>query len=132
MAEISSDGWTDFSWSQRLARFATDLRLQDLPAAVVYRVKHFFVDYLGIALRASSLDSSKPVRALAARDSHNFGEFANFVFSSIKSDTALPADAASAKLLADKIRDISTEKPTEVSGREVSSGCLRKGLPVFP
>jgi 2-methylcitrate dehydratase PrpD len=39
--------------------------LQDLPAAVVSRVKHFFVDYLGIALRASSLDSSKPVRALA-------------------------------------------------------------------
>jgi hypothetical protein len=27
-------------------------------------VKHFFVDYLGIALRASSLDSGKPARAL--------------------------------------------------------------------
>jgi glyoxylase-like metal-dependent hydrolase (beta-lactamase superfamily II) len=39
----------------------------------------------------------------------------NFVFSSIKSDTALSADVASAKLLADKIRDVSTEKPTEVS-----------------
>ena len=65
MAEISASGWTDFSLSQRLARFATDLRLQDLPAAVVSRVKHFFIDYLGIALRASSLDSSKPARALA-------------------------------------------------------------------
>src|SRR5215471_8378346 len=65
MAEISPAGWTDFSWSQRLARFAADLRWQDLPVGVVSRVKHFFIDYLGIALRASSLDSSKPVRALA-------------------------------------------------------------------
>src|SRR5262245_28047255 len=65
MADISPVGWTDFSWSQRLARFATDLRLQDLPAAVVSRVKQFFIDYLGIALRASSLDSSKPARAIA-------------------------------------------------------------------
>jgi 2-methylcitrate dehydratase PrpD len=35
-----------------------------LLAPVVSRVKYFFVDYLGIALRASSLDSSKPARAL--------------------------------------------------------------------
>ena len=55
------------------------------------------------------------VAVTTARDSHNFGEFANFIFSSVKSDTALPADAASAKLLADKIRDVSTEKPTEMS-----------------
>jgi CubicO group peptidase (beta-lactamase class C family) len=52
------------------------------------------------------------VAVTTARDSHNFGEFANFISSSVKSDTALPADAASAKLLADKIRAVSTEKPT--------------------
>ena len=46
MAEIFPAEWTHFSWSQRLARFATDLRLQDLPADLVSRVKHFFIDYL--------------------------------------------------------------------------------------
>ena len=65
MAEVSQAVSADLSCSQRLARFATDLRLEDLPVAVVQRVKHFFIDYLAIALRASSLDSSKPVRALA-------------------------------------------------------------------
>jgi CubicO group peptidase (beta-lactamase class C family) len=54
------------------------------------------------------------VAVTTARDSHNFGEFANFISSSVKSDSALPANSASAKLLADKIRDVSTEKPTEV------------------
>jgi hypothetical protein len=43
-----------------------------------------------------------------------FSELADYISSSVKSDTALPADAASAKLLANKILDISTEKPTEV------------------
>jgi CubicO group peptidase (beta-lactamase class C family) len=42
------------------------------------------------------------VAVTTARDSHNFGEFANFISSSVKSDTALPADAASAKLLQTK------------------------------
>jgi hypothetical protein len=54
------------------------------------------------------------VAVTTARDNHNFGEFAGFISRSVKSDTALPADAASAKLLADKICDVSTEKPTEV------------------
>jgi CubicO group peptidase (beta-lactamase class C family) len=39
---------------------------------------------------------------------------ADLVSGSVKSDTSLPADAASAKLLANKILDVSTEKPTEV------------------
>ena len=30
------------------------------------RAKHFFIDYMAIALHASTLDSSRPVRALAA------------------------------------------------------------------
>src|SRR5262245_27042467 len=65
MTESSRAVPADFSCSQRLARFAADLRLEDLPAAVTHRVKHFFIDYLAIALRASSLDSSRPIRALA-------------------------------------------------------------------
>ncbi len=38
-------------------------------------------------------------------------EFADAVSVSVQSDTALPADAAGEKLLANKILDVSTEKP---------------------
>src|SRR5215471_8828799 len=51
--------------SETLGSFAAHLRYEALPAAAIERVKHFFIDYLAIALRASTLDSSQPVRALA-------------------------------------------------------------------
>jgi CubicO group peptidase (beta-lactamase class C family) len=54
------------------------------------------------------------VAVTTGRDSYSLGELANYISSSVKSDTALPADAASAKLLANKILDVSTEKPTVV------------------
>jgi hypothetical protein len=41
-------------------------------------------------------------------------EFAGLVSRAVKSDTSLPADEVSAKLLANKIPDVATEKPTEV------------------
>ena len=47
-------------------------------------------------------------------DNYSFSEFADSISRSVKSDTSLPADAAGAKLLANKILDVSTEKPTEV------------------
>jgi 2-methylcitrate dehydratase PrpD len=50
---------------ETLGSFAANLRYDALPAAVIERVKHFFIDYLAIAARASTLDSSQPVRALA-------------------------------------------------------------------
>jgi 2-methylcitrate dehydratase PrpD len=63
----------DLSYSQAFGRFCADLRYDDLPTDVVERVKHFFIDYIAIALRASSLDSSQPVRALA-REQANPGK----------------------------------------------------------
>src|SRR5215510_8888266 len=50
--------------SETLGSFAANLRYDALPVAVIERVKHFFIDHLAIALRASTLDSSQPVRAL--------------------------------------------------------------------
>ncbi len=41
-------------------------------------------------------------------------KFADTISRAVKSDTSLPADAAGAKLLANKILDVSTEKPTDV------------------
>src|SRR5262245_35960862 len=51
--------------SETLGSFSANLRYEALSAAAVERVKHFVTDYLAIALRASTLDSSQPVRALA-------------------------------------------------------------------
>jgi 2-methylcitrate dehydratase PrpD len=52
--------------SLSLGRFCSGLEYDMLPPAAVERVKHFFIDYIGIALHASTLDSSQPVRRLAA------------------------------------------------------------------
>ena len=52
--------------SQSFARFCAGLDYEALPPVAIERVKHFFIDYIGIALRASTLDSSQPVRRLAA------------------------------------------------------------------
>jgi 2-methylcitrate dehydratase PrpD len=52
--------------AQAFGHFCAGLEYDALPAAVVERAKHFFIDYMAIALHASTLDSSRPVRALAA------------------------------------------------------------------
>jgi hypothetical protein len=54
------------SAARAFAYFCTGLREQPLHPAAVERAKHFFIDYMGIALHASTLDSSHPVQALAA------------------------------------------------------------------
>jgi CubicO group peptidase (beta-lactamase class C family) len=52
------------------------------------------------------------VAAMTARNFCPFGMTANYISGAVKSETALAANPAAADLLANKIRDISTEKPT--------------------
>ena len=52
--------------AQTFAHFCTGLEYEALPPLVVERAKHFFIDYIAIALRGSMLDSSRPMRMLAA------------------------------------------------------------------
>ena len=54
------------------------------------------------------------VAVTTGRDNYRLSNLADYISSAVKSDTALAPDAASAKLLADEILDVSTEKPTEV------------------
>src|ERR1700760_2338 len=54
------------SASQSFGRFCASLNYNDLPQVAIERVKHFFIDYIGIALHASTLDSSQPARRLLA------------------------------------------------------------------
>jgi 2-methylcitrate dehydratase PrpD len=52
--------------AQTFARFCAGLEYEALPPIVVERAKHFFIDYMAIALHASTLDSSRPMRTFAA------------------------------------------------------------------
>ena len=54
------------------------------------------------------------VAVTTGRGIYPLSKLADYVSSSVKSDTALPADVESVKLLASKILDVSTEKPTAV------------------
>jgi CubicO group peptidase (beta-lactamase class C family) len=54
------------------------------------------------------------VAVMTARDFCPLGRLADLISGAIKSETALPPDAASTSLLANKIREISTEKATEI------------------
>ena len=65
MAQTFKPNDTRPTCSETLGGFSANLRYEELPAGAVEGVKHFFIDYLAIALRASTLDSSQPVRALA-------------------------------------------------------------------
>ena len=73
------------------------------------------------------------VAVTTGRDNYPLSKLAGYISSSVKSDTALPPDAASANLLANKILDGSTEKPTGV-GETARDGSyhLRKGVQVSP
>jgi CubicO group peptidase (beta-lactamase class C family) len=50
------------------------------------------------------------VAVSTGRKGYRLSEFADSVSGSVKSDTAIPADTAGEKLLANKIRDVSTDK----------------------
>jgi CubicO group peptidase (beta-lactamase class C family) len=54
------------------------------------------------------------VAVTTGRGNYPLSKLADSISSAVKSDTALPADAVSAELLANKIRDVSTEKATAV------------------
>jgi CubicO group peptidase (beta-lactamase class C family) len=72
------------------------------------------------------------VAVTAARGNYSLSEFADLISSSVKSDTSLPADAASAKLLANKILDVSTETPTEVSPNSKMAAIISGKVYRFP
>ena len=66
MPKLAVSPDTQRTVAQSFASFCANLEYDSLPISVVERAKHFFIDYMAIALHASTLDSSRPVRALAA------------------------------------------------------------------
>jgi len=72
------------------------------------------------------------VAVTTGRDNYSLSEFADFISRSVKSDTALPADETSAKLLANKIVEVSTEKPTEVGPTSKMAALISGKMYRFP
>jgi 2-methylcitrate dehydratase PrpD len=66
MATPIGNSGAQLTVAQTFAHFCTGLEYDALPPLVVERAKHFFIDYIAIALRGSMLDSSRPIRMLAA------------------------------------------------------------------
>jgi len=108
---------------------------QLLPSAWIDKVSHATIDmHLTPGFRYSNLFWALPAKHIymavgrygqlimvfpyldvaavrTARDSYSLSKFADSISRTVKSDTSLPADAGGAKLLANKILDVSTEKP---------------------
>jgi len=72
------------------------------------------------------------VSVLTARDFCPFGRTVDMISGAVKSDTALPADAAGATLLANALHDISTEKPTAVGAAPALASTISGKSYKFP
>jgi CubicO group peptidase (beta-lactamase class C family) len=94
------------------ASFAPDLRYSNLfwalPGKQVYMAVGYHCQVIMVLPRPDV------VAVMTARDFCPFGRLADAISGAVKSESALPPDPAGANLLANKIREIATEKATEV------------------
>jgi CubicO group peptidase (beta-lactamase class C family) len=94
------------------ASFDADLRYSNLFWA--FPDKHVYMavgDRCQLIMVFSKLDI---VAVVTARNYCSFSKMVNDISGAVKSDAALPPNSTGATLLANKLRDISIEKPTEV------------------
>ena len=72
------------------------------------------------------------VAVTTARDYCPFGKLADYISGAVKSASALPPDPAAANLLADEIRNISTEQPTEIGAVPETASAISGKTYRFP
>jgi CubicO group peptidase (beta-lactamase class C family) len=72
------------------------------------------------------------VAAMTARDFCSFRKLADDISGAVKSDAALPADPDAARLLAEAVRDVSTEMPTEVGPASMIASAISGKTYRFP
>jgi hypothetical protein len=72
------------------------------------------------------------VAVTTGRAHFSLNEFADLISGAVKPDTSLPPEAAGVKLLANKIFDISTEKPTEVGPTSKMAAIISGKVYGFP
>jgi CubicO group peptidase (beta-lactamase class C family) len=72
------------------------------------------------------------VAVMTAHGFYSWGRVADGISGAVKSDDALPANAASSDLLANTIRDIATEKPTEAGPASAIAASISGKTYKFP
>ena len=72
------------------------------------------------------------VAVTTGRGNYSFSEFADLVTGAVKSDTALAGNPAGAKLLANKLLAVSTQKPTEAGPASSISAAISGKVYTFP
>lgn len=72
------------------------------------------------------------VAVTTARDFYPFGVVTDYISGAVKSDTALPQSPAGASLLAHAIREVSTEKPSEVGTTPETAAAISGKIYTFP
>jgi CubicO group peptidase (beta-lactamase class C family) len=101
------------AWIDKVSHATVDMRLgglrySDLFWALPDKRVYMAVGRNGqVIMVFSNLDV---VAVTTGRENYRLGELADSISRSVKSDTVLPVDSAGAKLLANKILDVSTEK----------------------
>jgi CubicO group peptidase (beta-lactamase class C family) len=113
--QLVPSGWIDEVMHATVnmhASWAPELRYSNLFWALPDKRFYMAVGYHGqVIMIFPDLDV---VAVTTGRDNYPLSKLAAYIFGAVKSDTALPPEAASAKLLANKILDVATEKPTDV------------------
>ena len=111
-------------------RWEPELRYSNLFWALPDKHVYMAVGYHGqVIMVFPDLDV---VMVKTSRSWCRLDKLANLVSASVKSDTSLPTDAASAKLLANKLLDVSTEKPTEVGPTSKMAAIISGKVYRFP
>jgi CubicO group peptidase (beta-lactamase class C family) len=72
------------------------------------------------------------VAVTTGRDNYPSSKLVGYIPTSVKSDTALPPDAPGANLLANKVLDVSTEKPTRVAATPKMAAIISGKVYRFP
>jgi CubicO group peptidase (beta-lactamase class C family) len=72
------------------------------------------------------------VAVTTTRDFYPFGVVTDYISGAVKSDTALPPSPDGARLLANAIRDVSTEKPSEVGAMPETAAAISGKIFTFP
>jgi hypothetical protein len=72
------------------------------------------------------------VAVTTGRGNYSFSKFADLVTAAVKSDTQLASIPAEAKLLANKLREVSSQKPTEVRPASSLSAAISGKVYKFP
>ena len=80
--EHKKSSGTDTGPTRRLAEFASELRFEDLPAAVVDKAKTCVLDTLGCCIFGATLDSMRKLAAMVAAENCG-GQSAVFGFPSV-------------------------------------------------